>query len=205
MYEIPSAAGGDEGVEGFSIVVAGERVGRAAALNDTPQGLVLGVDTGDAYRAVPAGLLAQIDIAGNRIRLTPEGEAAFAAAPEVQPRVLRGDGPRLVRHLPRELDRLLVAGRPERTRRSRLWYVGALLVAMGAVGAMAGPVAAVEGVGGTLRWLWVAIPVAVLVLGAAALWTALGRDSPRRLSAREKASDALTAALGISPRTRRRG
>jgi hypothetical protein len=53
-YDIPSAAGGDQGLEGFSLVVAGERVGRVAALNETPDGLVFLVDTGQAYRPVPA-------------------------------------------------------------------------------------------------------------------------------------------------------
>jgi hypothetical protein len=70
---------------------------------------------------------------------------------------------------------------------------------------MAGPILTAAGVGGELRWLWVAVPVAVLVLGTVALWSAMGRDSPLRLSTRDKAADAASAVFGISPRTRKRG
>jgi hypothetical protein len=204
-YEISSAASGDEGLEGFAVLVDGRRVGRVAALNRTPDGLVVVADLGDAYKPVPARFIARIETVGQRIRLTPDGETALARASTVEPVVQQGDSPRIVRHIPRELDPLLVAGESVRTRRSRLWYAGGACVVAGGVGAMAGPVLAAEGIGGDARWLWVALPVAVLVLGARLLWAAMGRDSPARLSRRDKAADAVSAIFGISPRTRKRG
>jgi hypothetical protein len=201
LYELPPTAGGDEGLEGFAVEVEGRRAGRVAALNSTPDGLVVLVDTGSAYRPVPARFLEQIETLGQRVRLTPEGEEAFAAAPGVEPRVAASDAPGLVRYVPRELDRLLVAGEPERTRHSPLWYVGGLLAVVGGIGAMAGAVPAAEGTGGSLRWLWIAVPVALFAAGLVLLWAALGRER----STGEKASEAATAILGISPRTRRRG
>jgi hypothetical protein len=70
---------------------------------------------------------------------------------------------------------------------------------------MAGPILTSEGIGGGLRWLWVALPVSALALGASLLWAAMSRDSPARLSPRDKAADAASAIFGISPRTRKRG
>jgi hypothetical protein len=204
VYEIPSSAAGDEGIEGFSVQVGGERVGRVAALNRTPDGLVVVVDAGDAYRAVPAAALTAIETESRRVGLTADGEAAFAAAAAVDAEVRSGDS-RLVRHIPRQFDRLVTPGERVASRRSSLWYAGGACVLVGGVAAMAGPLLTAEGIGGSLRWLWIAIPAAVCVVGAALLWTALGRDSRVRLSRRDKAADALSAVFGISPRTRRRG
>lgn len=179
-----------------------ERAGRVAGLNRTLDGLVVIVDSGDAYRAVPAGALERIETVPRRVYV---GEAALAAAVVVVPSVRTAESPQVVRHIPRELDRLVVAGERAPTRRSSLWYYGGTLAVIGGVGIVAGAFAAAEGVGGGLAWLWVAVPAAVLLAGATLLWLAFGRDSPRRLSAREKASDAVSALFGISPRTRRRG
>ncbi len=205
VHEVPSAAGGDEGLEGFSVESAARRIGRVAALNDTPEGLVLVLDTGDASRPLSARFVAHIDTGAHAVRLTPEGEEALAASPEVHPRIRRAETPQLVRYIPRQLDRLLIAGERVPPRHSRLWYVGGALVLVGGVGSMAGPIVTASGVGGSLRWLWIVVPVAVLILGACALWTAIGRDSPRQLSRREKAADAMAAIIGISPPTRKRG
>ena len=51
----------------------------------------------------------------------------------------------------------------------------------------------------------ISIGLLVLALGAWAFWIAMSRDSPRLLTRREKLSDAVTAIVGITPRTRRRG
>jgi hypothetical protein len=184
------------------VVVADRRAGRVAGLNRTRDGLVVIVDTGDAYRALPAAGVERIETVPRRIYV---GEAALAAAVVVLPSVRRAESPQVVRHIPRELDRLVVAGERVDTQRSSLWYAGGTLALVGGVGIVAGAFAAAEGVGGGLAWLWVAVPCAVLLAGATLLWLAFGRDSPRRLSAREKASDAVSALFGISPRTRRRG
>ena len=191
-------------MEGFHVELGERRVGRVASLNETPDGLVLLIDTGDAYRPVPTTLIAAIESPGNAVRLRSEGESALASAPEVEPRVRNVDTPQLVRHIPVQFQRLTVPGRSRQTR-SRLWYVGAPLVVMGGVGLMAGPILAAEGVGGALRWIWIAAPLMVFALGAWTFWLAMSRDSPRRLTRREKLSDAVTAIFGITPRTRRRG
>jgi hypothetical protein len=184
-------------------VAVDERAGRVAGLNRTRDGLVVIVDTGDAYRAVPAAAVERIETVPRRVYV---GKAALAAAVVVVPSVRPGESPHVVRHIPRELDRLVVAGEGAPTRRSSLWYLGGgTLALIGGVGIVAGAFGAAEGVGGSLAWLWVAVPAAVLLAGATLLWLAFGRDSPRRLSAREKASDAVSALFGISPRTRRRG
>ena len=77
VHEVPSAAGGDEGLEGFSVESGAQRIGRVAALNETPEGLVLVVDTGDAYRPVSTRFVAQIDTGAHAIRLTSDGEAPW--------------------------------------------------------------------------------------------------------------------------------
>jgi hypothetical protein len=206
VFEIPSAATGDHGLEGFSVEVDGRRAGRVAAVNDAADGRVLVVDTGDSYRPVAARFLAQIDTVNRAVRLTRDGEEAFATAPAVHPRMQRTDTPRLVRHIPRELDRLMVAGERVASRHSALWYVGSALLLAGGVGLTAVPVVAVEA-NASAGWVWLAVgvPVAVLALGAAVLWTAMSRAGARRASVRERLADALSATLGITPRTRRRG
>ncbi len=100
----------------------------------------------------------------------------------------------------------MVAGERVGSRHSALWYVGAALALAGGVGLTAVPVVAVE-VDATAGWIWLAVglPVAVLALGAALLWTAMSRAGTRRASVLERVADALSATLGITPRTRRRG
>jgi hypothetical protein len=203
-YDIPSAAGGDHGMEGLDVEIGDRRIGRVASLNETPDGLVLLIDTGDAYRPIPAAFIESIESVGHAVRLGNDAERAFAGAPEIESRVRNADTPQLIRHIPAQFQHLVVAGQPRRAR-SRLWYVGAPLIVIGGVGLMAGPILTAEGVGGRLRWVWVAAPLIVLGLGAWAFWAAMSRDSPRRLTRREKLSDAVTAVVGITPRTRRRG
>jgi hypothetical protein len=204
-YEIPSAAGGDEGLEGFSVEVGGERVGRLAAINRTPSGLVLIVDAGEAYRAVPARLVARIDLGAEAVSLTDEGEAAFAAAPAIAPEHRRAEGPHLVRHIPPDLGTVVTSTGRRRRRRSRLWPLAGALVLLAGFSILPVNLLIEHEVGGALRWAWLAAPM--LLLGAAA-WAALvamGRDSPRRLPLREKLADAPSLLFGISPRTRKRG
>jgi hypothetical protein len=204
VYEVPSGASGDAGLEGFSVEGDEGRLGRVAAVNATPEGPVLLVDTGDAYRVVPCDAVARVELLREAVLLTPE--AALLRAPGVQPRVQPAGSPVLVRAIPRELDARTVEGEPRARRESALWWIGGLLVGFGALGVFAGSLATVEGLGGPrLRWIWSALPLVVVLFGGAALWAALGHDSPRPLSGREKAADALTLLFGVSRDTRRRG
>jgi hypothetical protein len=203
-YEVPSAAGGDEGLEGFSVEAHGERVGRLAAVNRTPAGLVLLVDTGDAYRPVPAAHVAEVQLGGETIRLTPRGDAAFAAATPVEPRTNPAEGPRLVRHIPPELARLLTAGGRRRSR-SGLWYVAGAFVLLAAFAILPVNLLIEHEVGAALRWGWLAIPLLLLAAAGWAIAAAIDRDAGRRIPLREKLADAPAMLLGISPRTRRRG
>ena len=206
MYEIPSAATGDHGLEGFSVEVGGRRVGRVAAVNNTADGRLLVIDAGDSYRAVSARFLARIDTVNRAVLLTPEGEEAFASSPVIHPTMQRTDTPRLVRHIPREFDRLMMAGERVAAPHTALWYVGAALAFAGGVGLTAVPVVAVE-LDASAGWIWLAVglPLAVLALGATLLWTAMSRVGARRASVFERLADALSATLGVTPRTRRRG
>ncbi len=205
MYEIPAAASGDAGLEGFSVAVGERRAGRVAAVNRAPEGLVLVVDGGDAYRVVPAASVAAIETRSRTIRLTDEGEQALEGSPPVEARIQRIDSPALVRYIPRGLDRLVVEGAPPRDQPSRRRAVGVVLTYLGAVALfVTAPIVATVG-SGSLRWLWVLIPASVLVAGAVIVWRAIGSGEGRKLTAREKAGDVVTFLLGISPQTRRRG
>ena len=205
-YEIPSAAGGDEGLEGSSVEVAGERVGRLAAINRTPDGLVLVVDTGDAYRAVAARHVARADLGAETVWLTQEGEAAFRAAPAIAPEHRRAEGPHLVRHIPPELASLVTStGTRRRRRRSRLWLVAVALVLLAGFSILPVNLLIEHEVGGAARWVWLALPLLLLAAAAWAALVAMDRDSARRLPLREKLADAPSLLFGISPRTRKRG
>jgi hypothetical protein len=203
-YEIPSAAGGDEGLEGFSVEAHGERVGRLAAINRTPAGLVLLVDTGDAYRPVPAAEVAEVQMGGHTILLTAGGERAFAAAPAVDPRTNPAEGPRLVRHIPPELLRLMTSGGTRRSR-SRLWFVGGGLVLLAGFAILPVHLLIEHEVGGAARWAWLAVPLGLLVAAGWAFAAAIDRDAGRRVPLRAKLADAPALFLGISPGTRKRG
>jgi hypothetical protein len=206
-YDVPAAGSGGGGLEGFSVAGASERLGRVAALNRTREGIVLVVDTGDVYRVVPTGAVARIETRAQIVRLSAAGEQALEAAPPAETRVVRTDSPALVRYVPTELDRLLVEGDPPPPRkRTGLWIAGATLILVGLVGIFVGATVTAEANARPVVWLWLLVPLAVLVAGCALLWRAMGTDSEgRQLTRREKASDALTFLLGVSPRTRRRG
>jgi hypothetical protein len=205
-YEIPSAAGGDEGIEGFSVEAGGERVGRVAALNRTLDGLTLIVDSGDAYRPLPVRLVSAIDVGTEWVTLSPEGEAALAAAPAVTPTHRGAEGPHLVRHVPRELGPLVTATRPRRRRRrSRLWPLAGGLVLLAGFSILPVNLLIEHEVGGALRWAWLAVPALLLALAAWAALAAIDRDSPRAVPLREKLADAPSILFGVSPRTRKRG
>ena len=206
MVDVPAAGSGDSGLEGFTVGGAAGRLGRVAALNRLPDGIVLVVDTGDDYRVVRASAVDRVETRPRTVRLSAAGEEALAAGPAVEPRVLRIDSPALVRHLPRELDGLLVEGGPAAgPARSALWVLGATLTIVAGVAIFVGATITAEVGAPALAWLWLLWPLALLVTGLALLWRVLGSGDGRRLSGREKASDALTFLLGITPRTRRRG
>jgi hypothetical protein len=206
VYDVPAAAGGDAGLEGFSAVTESGRAGRVAAVNRRPDGLVLVIDTGDAYRAVPAHSVARIETRGRAVVLTDVGAEALAAAPAVEARVRRADSPALVRHIPRALDRLVIEGEPAAAQaRARPWLAGAALTIAGIVVAFVGAPITAEAPGGPLRWLWLLVPAAAVAVGVTLLWRAIGSEDYRPLTAGEKAADVMTFLFGVSPRTRRRG
>jgi hypothetical protein len=206
VVDVPVAGSGGSGLEGFAVAGAAGRLGRVAALNRLPAGLVLVVDTGGDYRVVPSGSISSIETRPQTVRLSAAGEEALAGAPAVEPQVLRIDSPALVRHIPRELDGLLVeGGQVSATRRSALWVLGATLTIVAGVALFVGATITAEVGAPALVWLWLLGPLALLVTGLALLWRALGSGDGRRLNRREKASDAMTFLLGITPRTRRRG
>jgi hypothetical protein len=206
-YDVPSAAGGDAGLEGFSVEAGGRRAGRVAALNRSGDGLVVVVDTGDSYRAISAERVLRIEALRRAVVLTTAGEEELAASPAVDARILGFESPRLVRHVPRQLDRLMVEGEPapRQSGRSRKWVLGSVLAVVGGVAVFVGAPLTAESVGGSLRAVWVAVPAATFVAGVSLLWRSLDSGEGRRLSWAEKAGDAVTAVLGVSPRTRKRG
>jgi hypothetical protein len=206
VYDIPAAASGDAGLEGFSVAVHDRRAGRVAAVNRAPEGLVLVVDSGDEYRVVPAASVAAIETSTRTVRLTDEGAHALDVSPPVEARVRRIDSPALVRYIPRGLDRLVVEGEaPPREPGSGRRAVGVVLTYVGAVVLfLTVPVVATVG-SGALRWLWILVPATAFVAGGVIVWRAIGSGEGRRLTAREKAGDVVTFLLGISPPTRRRG
>lgn len=206
MVDVPAAGSGDSGLEGFTVAGAADRLGRVAALNRLRDGLVLVVDTGDDYRVIRATAVDRVETRPRTVRLSAAGEEALAATPAVEPRVLRVDSAALVRHIPRELDGLLVAGEPAADPAGpALWVLGATLTIVAGVAIFVGATITAEVGAPALAWLWLLLPLALLFSGLALLWRALGSGDGRRLSGREKASDAMTFLLGITPRTRRRG
>jgi hypothetical protein len=202
VYDVPAAGSDAAGLEGFAVVGEGGRLGRVAAINRRPDGLVLVVDTGDGYRAFPTGAIASIELRPRTVRLRSGAEVD---APRVEVRVLRADSPALVRHVPRELDRLAVEGDEVRAApRLGLW-LGLALVVIGGVALFVGATVTAEVGARPVVWLWLLVPLALVVAGSILLWRELGAGDGRRLTRRERAGDALTLLLGITPRTRRRG
>ncbi|MBV8562311.1 MAG: hypothetical protein JOZ56_04415 [Actinobacteria bacterium] len=201
-YDIPSAASGAAGLEGFA-VGAGATV---AAVNESDGGLVLVVETGEGFRAVPVSAVARVEMLPRRVVLTEEGERLLAASPPVQAKVVRIETTRLVRFVPRELAAVTVEGEaPPQERVSPLWVTGTVLSFVAGVALFTGVPLEIEHVGGSLAWLWVAIPGVFFALGLALLWRALATGHGRRLSRFERAGDAVAFVLGISPPERRRG
>lgn len=196
MHEIPSAASGDAGLEGFAV----DGLGRVAAVNRGEDGIVLLVDTDDAVRAVPLDAVARVELRSRRIVLARDEDW-----PAVEARIVRVESPRLVRHLPRELDRVTVEGEaPARLRASPLWLAGTLLFTVGGIVLFTGVGLTIEHVGGGLSWLWVVVPGLVALAGAALLWRGLSTGPGRGLSVRDRAALAGSLVLGISPPERKR-
>lgn len=190
-YEIPSAASGDAGLEGFAVV----GLGRVAAVNRTEDGLVLLVDAGGAVRAVPQTAVVRVELRARRIVLAEEREW-----PAVEARVARVESPDLVRHVPRELGAVTVAGEETRLGASPLWIAGTPLFAAGGLALFVGIGLVIE----HSSWLWVAVPGSVTLAGAALLWRAFSAGPGRGLPTRERAKLAGSFVLGISPPERRR-
>jgi hypothetical protein len=199
-YEIPSAASGDAGLEGFAVESPAGRLGRVAALNRTDDGLFLLVDADGAVRAVPLDAVARIELRPRRVVLADD-----RGWPAVDALVVRVESPRVVRSVPRELDPVTVEGEaPARLRTSPAWLAGTLLFTVGGLGLFVGIGLAIESVGGGLAWLWVVVPGTVTLAGAALLWRGLSTGPGRGLTARERAALAGSFVLGISPPERRR-
>jgi hypothetical protein len=191
VYDLPSPAAGDAGLEGFDVVRGGERLGRVAALNAADGAPVLVVETSEGHRALPVAAVERVELLPRLVALTADGEAQLRTAPPVETRVLRADSPRLVRHIPAALARVAVEGEPRPRQRSTLLP----FVAAGSAGVLlfvGGPLAFVgPGAGTAAGWLWLAIPAALTVVAVGLL---------ARL---ENVRATLTAVLGISPRARR--
>jgi hypothetical protein len=198
MFEIPAAAGGDAGLEGFHVEGAAGPRGRVAAVNRSAQGLVLVVVASDGFRAVPVSAVAGVERLAHVVRLTPAGEAALATAPTVTVEVAGGASTTLVRHLPVELDAVTVDGVPPPRARTGGVYAAATLTVVGGVGAfVTGPLIFVG-----WSWLWLAAPLALFALGLALLWRGYARTTD--LTGRARIANAFAALLGVSPPTRRR-
>jgi hypothetical protein len=198
--EIPSSASGDAGVEGFTVETPAGLLGRVAAVNRTEAGLVLLVDTEGTVRAVPVEAVERVELRPRRILLADESEWPAVAA-----RVVRVESPRLVRYVPRELDRVTVEGTATPgLRASPVWLFGVALFTIGGVMLFVGASLAIEGAGGGPSWLWVVVPGIVTLVGAALLWRGLSTGPGSGLSARERVALAGSFVLGISPPERRR-
>jgi hypothetical protein len=194
-YEIPSTASGDAGLEGFRV----DGGGRVVAVNRTDHGLVLLVDADRAVRAVPLEAVTRVELQPQRIALA-EGEW-----PAVEAHVVRFESARLVRYVPRELDRVTVEGEaPARLRASPLWIAGTLLFSVGGLALFVGIGLAIERVGGGRAWLWVVVPALVALAGLGLLWRGLSTGPGRGLSPRERLALAGSFVLGISPPQRKR-
>jgi hypothetical protein len=202
-YELPSAAGGREGIEGFAVETGDGPAGYLAALNRTPEGLVLVVDDGQVFRAVPARHAAEINLVDEVVRLTPEGEAAFAAAPVVEPVHTGPDPAHLIRHIPAELDRIVTTEGTARPH-SALWLAGGLALVFAGVAILPAHLLMENEVGGPLRFAWMLLPVVFLTVAVWLLFAAADADGKRKLTLREKLDDAPAFLLGVSPRTRTR-
>jgi hypothetical protein len=109
-----------------------------------------------------------------------------------------------VRHIPRELTRVLVATGTPRSR-SGLWFVAGGLVLLAGFAILPVNLLIEHQVGGSLRWGWLAVPLVLLAAAGWAVSGAIDADSARRVPLREKLADTPSMLLGISPRTRRRG
>ena len=179
-------------------------MGRLAALNRTRHGVVLLVDTGDEYRAVPAAEVAAVELVGEPVRLTPAGEETFAAAPPATPHTGGADGPSLVRYVPTELSRLATATGKRRSR-SRLWLLAGGLVLLAGFAILPANLLIEQEAGGPLKWAWLAGPVVLLGVAAWVASAAIDREAGRPVPLREKLADAPALLLGISPRTAKRG
>jgi len=70
VVEVPAAGSGDSGLESFSVAGTDGRLGRVAALNRGPDGLVLVVDTGGDYRVVPAAEVTSVETRPRIVRLS---------------------------------------------------------------------------------------------------------------------------------------
>lgn len=205
VYEIPSAASGDAGVEGFAVKTSAGRVGTLVALNRTAAGLELVLDAGGSHRALPVDAVARIELLPRRIVLAPRGERELRDTAPVEVRIVRTDTARLVRHVPRELDRFCVEGEPPpRAGFAPVWVAGTALTAVGGVALFTGVPLVVERVGGRLAWLWVAAPGALFLVGLVLLWRAFATGHGRGRTRAERAGAAAAFVLGISPPERRR-
>jgi hypothetical protein len=191
VYDLPSPASGDAGLEGFDVVRGDERLGRVAALNAADGGTVLVVETRDGHRVLSLRAVERVELLPRLVALTAAGADELRAAPPVETRVLRADSPRLVRHLPSALARVAVEGEPRPRQRSTL-LAFAVAGSAGVLLFVGGPLAFVgPGAGTAAGWLWLAIPAALTVVAVGLL---------ARL---ENVRATLTAVLGISPRARR--
>lgn len=195
--QLPSDAY-EEGVEGFAVVGAdGARVGRVAALNRTPGGLVVVVEADgqpDSVVALPVRLVAAFDDRAAVLSLTAEADAVLAGEPVPRDSLGRG-GRALVRVVPAELLQLI----PDETgpARSSSWWLVSLVLGILASAAVLVAHLVIEGAGGGVAWAIVALPIVLFAAAAAALLA--GVDAPLA----EKLAMIPASLLGYTPRTSR--
>jgi hypothetical protein len=197
--ELPSYAGGPEGLEGLVVEAGGRRVGRVAAVNRTRDGLVLVVEDAGGFRALPVDDVEEIDLGAGRIRLRDGGAVAWEQSEPVRARQLPSESASLVRFIPPELDRLVTARRASQPV-SPLWLLALGCVLVAAVLILPVHLLVENDVGGPLRWLWLALPLPFLVVAAWAAGSAIDAARGERSPLREKLAALQYFLFGISPR-----
>jgi hypothetical protein len=195
--------GATEGLEGFTIVQEDDlAIGSLAALNRAGGRLFAVVE-----RRPPAGpralfhpldtrFIAQIDVDRRVIRVTDGGGTALASAPSVTPQRAKSDGEPLIRFIPAELQRLVVAGAgPEPS--SWRWALAIVLAVFAAF--MLLPAHLIIERVGALGWLLMVVPVGLLGATAWAMSTAAEAERGSPIALGEKVATLPSFLLGSSP------
>jgi hypothetical protein len=197
VYHLPPPGAMSEGLESFAVeAAAGAQLGRIAAVNRGSDGPVVLVEspTGE-IRPVSSRALREIDLGRRVVRLAEgtelghpvETEASHAVASE------------LVRHVPASLERFLVETETTRESPSPLWAVALVLVLLAGFSILPANVLVERDVGGSLRWAWMALPLAILALAGVMMSRAADAEGASGMSFWEKLGMLPAFLLGSSP------